>query len=79
MSISSKSTQIPPLTQPNILLRRFYTGDNVWSATVALYKCRIKADLRDRAEKSGGRGRNGNREEAQCCQIVRLVILQGLT
>ena len=33
----------------------------MWSATVALYKCRIKADLRDRAEKSG-RGRNGNRQ-----------------
>ena len=33
----------------------------MWSATVTLFKCRVKADLRDRAEKSG-RGRNGNRE-----------------
>ena len=48
----------------------------MWSATVALYKCRIKADLRDRAEKSG-RGRNGNRE-AQCCQIVRVFRLKFL-
>ena len=47
----------------------------MWSATVTLFKCRIKADLRDRAEKSG-RGRNGNRDEP-CCQIVVLLESQG--